>query len=139
MAMMRKKEKHLTNTEEELMEIFWANNAPLTSVEILEISAGRSWNGNYLHKMLRALLKKGMIEVCGIVQSKTQYARQFRPVVTKEQYAAKLVMSKGISINSLADVAVAMVDEADGSEEEKLIQQLEEIIQELKNKETMEK
>ena len=83
MAMMRKKEKHLTNTEEELMEIFWANNAPLTSVEILEISAGRSWNGNYLHKMLRALLKKGMIEVCGIVQSKTQYARQFRPVVTK--------------------------------------------------------
>ena len=48
-------------------------------------------------------------------------------------------MSKGISINSLADVAVAMVDEADGSEEEKLIQQLEEIIQELKNKETMEK
>ena len=121
------------------MEIFWANNAPLTSVEILEISAGRSWNGNYLHKMLRALLKKGMIEVCGIVQSKTQYARQFRPVVTKEQYAAKLVMSKGISINSLADVAVAMVDEADGSEEEKLIQQLEEIIQELKNKETMEK
>ncbi len=139
MAMMRKKEKHLTNTEEELMEIFWANKAPLTSVEILEISAGRSWNGNYLHKMLRALLKKGMIEVCGIVQSKTQYARQFRPVVTKEQYAAKLVMSKGISINSLADVAVAMVDEADGSEEEKLIQQLEEIIQELKNKETMEK
>ena len=139
MAMMRKKEKHLTNTEEELMEIFWANNAPLTSVEILEISAGRSWNGNYLHKMLRALLKKGMIEVCGIVQSKTQSARQFRPVVTKEQYAAKLVMSKGISINSLADVAVAMVDEADGSEEEKLIQQLEEIIQELKNKETMEK
>lgn len=136
---MRKKEKHLTNSEEELMEIFWSEKAPLTSIELLELSAGRSWNGNYLHKMLRALLKKGMVEVCGVVQSGTQYARQFRPSVTKEQYAAKLVMSKGIGINSLAGVAVAMVDEADESDEEKLIQQLEEIIQGLKNKESMEK
>ena len=132
---MKMKEKHLTNSEEDLMEIFWAKKEPLTSVEILEISADRSWNGNYLHRMLSSLLKKGMLEVCGTVQCGTQYARQFLPAVTKEQYAAQIVLSKGIGIRSLADVAVAMVNEADESDEE-VIKQLEEIIEGLKQKET---
>ncbi len=131
--MMVKKPKHLTNSEEDLMEIFWERKEPLTSVEISEISADRSWNGNYVHMMLRSLLKKGMITVCGSVQYGTQYARQFIPSLTKEQYAAKLVMSKGIKKNAIAAVTVAMVNEADEDGEE-LIQQLEEIIGELKSK-----
>ena len=109
---------------------------PLTSVEILELSADRSWNGNYVHMMLRSLLKKDMVKVCGTVQYGTQYARQFVPAVTKEQYAAKLVMSKGIGKNSIAEVTVAMVNETDDTDGEGLIQQLEEIIEELKGKET---
>lgn len=132
--MMYKKTKHLTNSEEDLMEIFWEQKIPLTSVEISDISADRSWNGNYVHMMLRSLLKKGMITVCGSVQYGTQYARQFVPSITKEQYAAKLVMSKGIKKNSIAAVTVAMVNEADESGGEELIQQLEEIIEELKSK-----
>jgi predicted transcriptional regulator len=131
--MMVKKPKHLTNSEEDLMEIFWERKEPLTSVEISEISADRSWNRNYVHMMLRSLLKKGMITVCGSVQYGTQYARQFIPSLTKEQYAAKLVMSKGIKKNAIAAVTVAMVNEADEDGEE-LIQQLEEIIGELKSK-----
>lgn len=131
--MMVKKPKHLTNSEEDLMEIFWERKEPLTSVEISEISADQSWNGNYVHMMLRSLLKKGMITVCGSVQYGTQYARQFIPSLTKEQYAAKLVMSKGIKKNAIAAVTVAMVNEADEDGEE-LIQQLEEIIGELKSK-----
>lgn len=115
------------------MELFWEKKEPLTSVDISEFSADRSWNGNYIHMMLRSLLKKGMIEVCG-----TQYARQFVPIVTKEQYAAKLVMSKGIEKNSIAAVTVAMVNEVNKADEEGLVKQLEEIIQELKNKETKE-
>ena len=134
---MFKKPKHLTNSEEDLMEIFWERKEPLTSVEISEISADRSWNGNYVHMMLRSLLKKGMITVCGSVQYGTQYARQFIPSLTKEQYAAKLVMSKGIKKNAIAAVTVAMVNEADEDGEE-LIQQLEEIIEELKSKGTKE-
>ncbi|MCI9526689.1 MAG: BlaI/MecI/CopY family transcriptional regulator [Lachnospiraceae bacterium] len=135
--MMFKKPKHLTNSEEDLMEIFWERKEPLTSVEISEISADRSWNGNYVHMMLRSLLKKGMITVCGSVQYGTQYARQFIPSLTKEQYAAKLVMSKGIKKNAIAAVTVAMVNEADEDGEE-LIQQLEEITEELKSKGTKE-
>ena len=136
--MMSKKAKHLTNSEEDLMEIFWEKKEPLTSVDISDISADRSWNGNYIHMMLRSLLKKGMIEVCGTVQCGTQYARQFVPAVTKEQYAAKLVMSKGIEKNSIAAVTVAMVNEANEADEEGLVRQLEEIIEEVKSKETKE-
>ncbi len=136
--MISKKAKHLTNSEEDLMEIFWEKKEPLTSVDISEFSADRSWNGNYIHMMLRSLLKKGMIEVCGTVQCGTQYARQFLPLVTKEQYAAKLVMSKGIEKSSIAAVTVAMVNEVNKADGEGLVKQLEEIIEELKNKETKE-
>ena len=37
--MMSKKAKHLTNSEEDLMEIFWEKKEPLTSVDISDISA----------------------------------------------------------------------------------------------------
>ncbi len=131
---MFQKEKHLTNSEEDLMEIFWEKKEPLTSVEILELSAERSWNGNYIHKMLRSLLKKDMIKICGTVQCGTQYARQFIPAVTKEEYAAKLVMSKGIEKSAIAAVTVAMVHEMDGADGEDVVKQLEDIIEELKGK-----
>ena len=136
--MVSKKSKYLTNSEEDLMEIFWKSKEPLTSVEILDISADRSWNGNYVHIMLRSLLKKGMIKVCGTVQCGTQYARQFVPAVTREQYAAKLVMSKGIGSSDIAAVTVAMVNEAGEQGGDALVKQLEEIIEELKSKELKE-
>lgn len=136
---MFQKEKHLTNSEEDLMEIFWEKKEPLTSVEILELSAERSWNGNYIHKMLRSLLKKDMIKICGTVQCGTQYARQFIPAVTKEEYAAKLVMTKGIEKSAIAAVTVAMVHEMDGADGEDVVKQLEDIIEELKGKGSGEK
>ena len=136
---MFQKEKHLTNSEEDWMEIFWEKKEPLTSVEILELSAERSWNGNYIHKMLRSLLKKDMIKICGTVQCGTQYARQFIPAVTKEEYAAKLVMSKGIEKSAIAAVTVAMVHEMDGADGEDVVKQLEDIIEELKGKGSGEK
>lgn len=129
---MAKNNKYLTGSEEELMELFWSRKDALTSVEILKIDTSHSWSDSYLHIMLRSLLKKGMIKVCGTVQYGTQYARQFVPIITREEYAAKIVMSKGLDKNSVAKVAVAMVKEADGEGGEDLIQQLEQIIEELK-------
>ncbi len=72
------------------------------------------------------------------MQCGTQYARQFIPAVTKEQYAAKLVMSKGIDSNSIAAVTVAMVNETGETDSEGLVKQLEDIIEELKNTDSKE-
>lgn len=135
---MAKKKSYLTGSEEELMELFWDRKQALTSVEILKTVENHSWNDSYLHIMLRSLLKKGMIEVCGMVQHGTQYARQFVPVMTKEEYAAKIVMSKGLDKSSVAKVAVAMVKETEGELKEDLIEELEKIIEELRGGEDKE-
>ena len=131
--------KLLTRSEEELMELFWNRSEPLTSVEILNIDVNRSWNDSYIHIMLRSLLKKGTIKVCGTVQYGTQYARQFIPIMTKEEYTAKIIISKGLEKKSIAKVTLAMVKETSGKGEIDVIKQLEEIIDELKENKTKEK
>ncbi len=110
----------------------------MTSVEISNISVDRSWNGNYVHMMLRSLQKKGRIKVCGSLQYGTQYARQFVPIITKEQYAAEIIMSKDIGKESTAAMMVAMINEKNEEDGEELIQQLEKIIEEVKCKESKE-
>lgn len=70
--------------------------------------------------MLSSLLKKEMIRVCGTVQYGTQYARQFVSTITKEEYAAKLIMSKGLGKSSIARVTVAMVKETGDREDRDL-------------------
>ena len=131
---MAKKRSFLTGSEEELMELFWNRKEPMTSVEILKVDTDHSWNDSYIHIMIRSLLKKGMIEVCGVVQYGTQYARQFVPSMAKEEYAAKLIISKGLGKGSMAKVAAAMVKEADGEIKSDVIEELEKIIEELKEK-----
>lgn len=121
----------LTKSEEDLMHIFWRSEKPLTSVEILEIAKGHSWNGNYLHVMLRSLQKKGLIKVCGTLQYGKQYARQFEPAVTKMEYGADLIISKGL-VDSISNVTVALAKKSDQTEKEVLIAELEEIIARLK-------
>ena len=129
---MAKKNNYLTGSEEELMELFWSRGEAMTSVEILKTAGNHSWNDSYLHIMLRSLLKKGMLTVCGTVQYGTQYARQFIPAMTKEEYMAKLVLSKKLGQGSVARVAAAMIREVDGEDREDFIRQLEQIIEELK-------
>ena len=135
---MAKKNSYLTGSEEELMELFWNTNEALTSVEVLKMNGDHSWNDSYLHIMLRSLIKKKMIEVCGVVQYGTQYARKFIPSMTREEYAAKLVMSKGLGKSSVAKVAAAMVKEVYGEVKTDLIEELEKIIEELKNRDDTE-
>ena len=130
---MAKNNNYLTKGEEELMELFWERKEALTSVEILKTAVNHSWNSSYLHIMLRSLLKKGMIEVCGTVQYGTQYAREFVPLMTKEEYAAKIVMSKGLD-----KASIAKVKEVEGETKSCLIEELEKIIEELRDEEDKE-
>ena len=122
---------HLTKSEEDLMEIFWQSCEPLTSVQILELAKDRSWSGNYIHVMLRSLQKKGLIEVCGTLQYGNQYARQFKAAVTKTEYGAELIISKGW-VESISQVTVALAKKSKNSDKEELISQLEKIIEKLK-------
>lgn len=119
------------------MELFWTQDEPLTSVDILTLTTDKTWSGNYLHKMLRELQKKGLVQICGTLQYKTQYARQFKPVLNREEYIAKVFASRqGISRNSVSKVALALVKETIDDEEHKkevVIKELEQMIEKLRS------
>lgn len=124
---------HLTDKEVELMELLWKLDKPLTSMQMLEAAGEHSWSDNYLPIMLKSLLKKKAIEVCGYVQCATQYARQFKYAITREEYIARFAISHGLKTNAIPRVAVAMVEELDEDKEE-IIRELEAFIRELKEK-----
>lgn len=128
---MSRKPYRLTTKEEELMNLLWKQDKPMTSVEILAIGDEHSWSDNYLPIMLKSLLKKKAIEVCGYAQCGTQYARQFRYLLSREEYVARLAVGRGLETHSIPKVAVAMVEEF-GEDKNDVIRELEEIIQKLR-------
>ncbi len=128
---MKKQKKLLTESEEQLMEILWSNDKPMTSIDLAEYSVESDWKSSYVYIMIRSLLKKGMIRECGTIQYHTQYARQFRPAITKEEYAAKLTMSLDLDRHSITKVAVALIEEI-SSDSDDVIQELEAMIQSLR-------
>lgn len=130
---MRKKNELLTKGEESLMELFWDASEPLTSMQLSERTD--EFNDSYIHKLLKSLIAKNIIEVEGVVPSGKQYARAFQPTMTREEYAAKVMCELGIrDEKAIAKVAVAMVKAAEESSKDALVEQLESMVQELKRK-----
>lgn len=128
---MRKKNKfELTKGEESLMELFWDASKPLSSIDLSEMTD--EFNDPYIHKLLRSLQEKNMLQVSGVTQSGKKYARLFLPTITREEYGAFLMNQIGIKNGlSFAKVAIALNGQNELSNEE-LIQQLELIVNELK-------
>lgn len=128
---MNKNQVHLTKSEEQLMNLFWDRSIPMTSVEIVQMNIKPTWTNGLVHNMIRSLLKKGMLQECGTVRYATQYARQFQPVMTKEEYAAKLALSVGILKKDVSKVIAALTKET--GKDSEVIEELEEIIRQIKS------
>ncbi len=133
-----KKRGILSVKDEQLLELLWRYNKPLTSIEILELPevVENGWNETSVFRMINSLLAGEYIRVCGLKQNKTQYARKFEAALTKEEYAAKILFDRGMKKNSLAKIALALVkydnENEDEEESDELIDQLESIINELR-------
>lgn len=130
------KKSQLTDREELLMELLWRSEKALTSVELLKIEELSGWNETYFHRTIKSLSGKGLIRVCGVERYNTQYARQFEPTLTREEYAIKILKERGINSSSIGRLAMALVkdveDDRQGEEKDKLIEELEEIIENLR-------
>lgn len=124
-----KQKNLLTPSEMEVMEILWASDMPMTSNDVLGSGKIDGWSSGYLHNVLRSMLKKDAVRVNGMVQNNTQYARLFEPILTKEEYAAKMALSVGLDKQSIPKVMVAMAKNVDP---DTLVEQLEKTIKELK-------
>ncbi len=73
----------LSNSEEILMDTLWRENRPLTTLQLAEKVTEASWNTNYIDKLLGQLVKKGMVQVSGLLQNGRYQSRQFVPCYTK--------------------------------------------------------
>lgn len=122
------------------MDILWDYGKPMSSMDIIAEAPAGTWgekSDKNIHRIIRQLLKKDLIEVCGQVASGTQYARLFRPTITKEAYAVQLF--EGLGGNSLVKIALGLTKAAkkksDNQDEvdEDVIEELEKMIQEFRD------
>lgn len=132
--------RKLSVAEEELMNIAWKLGRPFSSADIGRVAKDCTWNTNYLHKMLTSLEKKNIIEMCGAVKEGPRFVRQFKALITKEEYIAEMLDEQGVTAKSLKKVAMALVkkQKAKTKEDEeatqKLIEELEEMVRQFEEK-----
>lgn len=84
--MDEKKLVHLTNREQEVMEIIWKSStkSPLLASDIVKVS---SLSINTVNAALKKLLEKKLIEVADIGYSGTVLSRRYRSAVDQVDFA----------------------------------------------------
>ena len=88
-------EQHLTKSELAIMEVMWEQEEALTASEIIKASGDKEWKNSSIHLMVNAinsLLKKKVVTVAGFKKTTKNYARTFKPTMTKEKYFVRKVM-----------------------------------------------
>ena len=83
----------LTRSELEIMDVFWASEAPLSRSDLLERSEEKSWKDSSVHILLNGLLQKEAIHEVGFVKRGKTYSRTFLPTRTREEYFAAMIFS----------------------------------------------
>lgn len=145
-----KYEYSLSQREEELMEMLWELDKPMSRPDFIQTQWSRTWKDNYLPVMLQSLEKKGLIYVCGIELQGRNYVRQFKPTLSKEEFVAKATAVKinkeqvprvmfelaketghNLDGGELAKVMAYFVKEKDADIDGTLIERLEDIIKEI--------
>ncbi len=126
----------MTSREEDMMDLLWDSGKPMTSVDMEQALSDKDWNHAAIFRVIKSLKEKGLIEECGTQLRGKQWTRLFQPVVDREEYMAQYLVEHGIKSRSLGLVAMAVVDKSEKSEsdDEQLIQELERIIQRIKER-----
>ena len=85
---------HLTKGEQEVMDVFWYLNKPLSQAELVAAAQGKSWKDRSAYLLLNGLLEKGFLKESGYVRSGKTIARVFEPAITCEEYLAGLIAAQ---------------------------------------------
>jgi predicted transcriptional regulator len=132
---MKKTSNRLTDSEQQVLDLLWDREDALTSSEIVEYCEDRTWKESYIHILINSLLKKNMIEVAGFKKTTKNYARTFRPTMTREDYSIlQLKQNQKVSSSTLSHLFSAMLeDETDERVLDELSRMIEEKRKSLKN------
>ena len=91
---MGKKIPRITNSEMQILEVLWDEGEALTSSEIVEVSDDRTWKSSSVHLLLNSLLKKNFVQVAGFKKTTKNYARTFKPKMSKSEYVLQQAENK---------------------------------------------
>lgn len=116
----------LTKSEQELMELLWDADRPLSRGDIL-MSGRRSWKDRSIFVLINGLLEKQMIQTVGMVKSGKVYARTFAPTCSREEFCAQVLSHYSPDLPGLLS---ALLDRTEASEE--TIHQLEALLEKKK-------
>lgn len=109
---MKKLYFRLTKSENEIMELLWREDRPLSRSEIIELTPDRSWKPASIHILLNSMLEKGAIQVVGFIQSTKNYARTFAPTLTADEYAVlQFKHSSAFNEQSVLHLVSALVED----------------------------
>ena len=120
----------LTKSEEQIVELLWNYDEPLTSSEIIRNSVDKTWKDSYVHLLINSLMEKGIIEVAGFKKATKNYARTFKPTMSREEYLfLSLTKSKNYNKAQLPMFFKAFIAKTDDLE---LLKEFEETIKKRK-------
>ena len=109
---MKKMYFRLTKSENEIMDLLWKEDRPLSRSEIIDLTPDRSWKPASIHILLNSMLEKGAIQVAGFVQSTKNYARTFTPTLTADEYAVlQFKHSSAFNEQSVFHLVSTLVDD----------------------------
>lgn len=121
----------LTKSEEQIVELLWSLGEPLTSSEIIKNSVDKTWKDSYVHLLINSLMDKGLIEVAGFKKTTKNYARTFKPAMSREEYLVlSLTKSKNFNKAQMPKIIRAFIDETDDLG---ILEELEKVIKNRKS------
>lgn len=75
----------LSKSEREIMSVFWAEDRPLSSAEIVELSPNKTWRANSIHMFLNNLLDKKAICLSGVTIRGKHASRTFEAAYSESE------------------------------------------------------
>lgn len=114
----------LSGREKDIMLVLWGMGKPLTASDIAE--NGKSISINTVQATLRSLLKKGFIDINGITYRGTVLAREYKPIISAEQYAAEQLQS--MRVNTLDFSTLNFLDHLVNNSSSDILDELEQVI-----------
>lgn len=76
----------MTNSEEQVMQLLWNSDRPLSCTEIVELSGDKTWKDSYVHSLIKSLIKKGIVKIVAFELISRSYARKFAPKLSRDEY-----------------------------------------------------
>lgn len=126
----------LSNREKIVMDEFWKEGTPLTTMDLMRKLKDEIPYTAQLHRIINSLLEKGLIQVCGATFSGRRCARQFQYTISQEDFESEILLEDfGGNKRKLKKFAVALVHsiaENETEDKEAFLDELNQIIEKYK-------